>query len=146
MTSKVMLHCMSTCLLIFLLWHWLEFESNQLTYHSGAALSDLCENNFKSAPIARFRTNCDIKGSLFNSAHHPQWALLKIWALNTNVCLTYPTHTPVDTFAVCLSRKHWRTFQLSNLQDRFDDTPCGKAWIPLSFEQFCWCLSRDVSL
>lgn len=143
-----MLHRLSTCLylLVFLLWHWLEFESNQWTYHSVAALSDLCENNFRSAPMARFRTNRDVRGWLFNSAHHVHWALSKTWALRTNVRLAYPTHTPADTFAVCLSRKHWRAFQLSNLQDRFDATPCGKAWIPLSFERLCWRLSREMSV
>lgn len=39
---------MSTCL--YLLWRWLEFEWNQWTYRSAATPSDLCENNFESAP------------------------------------------------------------------------------------------------
>lgn len=62
--------------------------------------------------------------------------LLKSWALCTNVCLAYSAHNPADTFAVCLSRKHRGAFQQSNLQDRFDAGPCGKAWFPLSFEWF----------
>lgn len=147
-TSKAMLHRMPTYLylLVFLLWHRLEFESNQWICHSVAALSNLCDNDFKFAPMARLRTNHDVKGWLFSSAHHLHWPLLRTWALRTNVRLTYPTHTPADTFVVCLSQKHWRAFQLSNSQDRFDATPCGKAWIPLSFERLCWCLSRDMSV
>lgn len=102
--SRLLKPCCTACpclyLLAFLLWHWLEFEFNQWTCHSVDALSDLCKNNFKSAPMACFRTIRDIKGWLFNSAHHLHWALLKPWALHTNVHLTYPTHAPADTFAV----------------------------------------------
>lgn len=118
--------CMSTCLYLaaLVLWQWLEFETNQWTYHSEAALCDLCESSFRSAPMAWFRTIHSIKGWLFNSAHHLHWALLKPLALHTNVRLAHPTHTPADTFAVCLSWEHWRAFQLSNLQDSLD--PVGR--------------------
>lgn len=79
---------MSTCL--YLLWRWLEFESNQWTYRSAATLGDLCENDFKSAPMARLRANRNVKGWLFHSAHH-LIELLKTWTLHTNVPFTYPS-------------------------------------------------------
>lgn len=143
-----MLHhmCMCLYLLIFLPWHWLEVESNQWILHSVAALSDLCENNFKSVPMARFRTNHDVNRWLFNSAHHFHWALKILGSVHK--CLPYIPCPQSCWHICCLS-------QLKALKSIPARVTCKTGLMLDPVERLgslfhlndsCCCLSREMSV